>query len=148
MSENVPFNDKDPHSWTGSALSQADITVLSDYFVRTSHDFIAVLTNDQNLVYLNPALEQAILKRNAGLPDSGLGLASIILSVDKQYLWNKAIQNCISGREISEIIECPLIDKQTTRIMFKPLQGKTEKNGPMRSIINMSMEKSTFTAAN
>lgn len=129
MSENVPFNDKDPHSWTGSALSQADITVLSDYFVRTSHDFIAVLTNDQNLVYLNPALEQAILKRNAGLPDSGLGLASIILSVDKHYLWNKAIQNCISGREISEIIECPLLDGQTTRIIFKPLQGKTEKNG-------------------
>lgn len=148
MSENVPFDKFDPHSWTGSALSQVDIAVLLGHFVMTNDDFIAVLTNDQKLVFLNPALEQALLKRNAGLPDNGLGLASIILSVDKQYLWNKAIQNCISGREISEIIECPLLDGQTTRIIFKPLQGKTEKNGHMRSIINMSMEKSTFTAAN
>lgn len=126
MSENVPFNNLDPYPWASSALSHNDASGMLNYFIKASKDFIAIITPDQDLVYLNPALVQALTNSNSSLPADGNQLASRIYQSDKLQSWNDAINQCVISKEVYQNTKCLLFDGQSTQIIFKAFRTTSD----------------------
>lgn len=126
MSENVPFNNLDPYPWASSALSHNDASGMLNYLIKASKDFIAIITPDQDLVYLNPSLVQALTNSNSTLPADGNQLASRIYQSDKLQSWNDAINQCVISKEIYQNTKCLLFDGQSTQIIFKAFRTTSD----------------------
>jgi len=102
MSENVPFEDINQGNLIGFSMEKSDPSMLLGYLLKTRQDVIAALSHNQQLHYLNPALEQALTNLYQSLPADIDEFVSKILPSERQQSWNEAIQNFLQGKDASE----------------------------------------------